>query len=225
MGRARETGHDQISESSGVLMNGAPSVGDPARGRAETGLHFSAKCPYRSDPAPTRQAPGRGRALDGDRPMNRSPGEDAIKAAADPAILESLVLANRILHGLGVLDGYGHVSARDPRHPDYFFLASALAPALVTAADIMVYDLDAQPVEARDRSMYAERFIHGEIYRARPDVHAVVHSHSPTVIPFGVSRTALRPIYHMASFIPQAVPEFEIRASALRPDLRMRTKE
>jgi ribulose-5-phosphate 4-epimerase/fuculose-1-phosphate aldolase len=157
--------------------------------------------------------------------MNRSLGEDAIKAAADPAILASLVLANRILHGLGVLDGYGHVSARDPRHPDHFFLARSLAPALVTAADIMAYDLDAHPVEARDRAMYAERFIHGEIYRARPDVHAVVHSHSPTVIPFGVSRTALRPIYHMASFIPQSVPVFEIRDGAGMTDLLIRTNE
>ena len=124
-----------------------------------------------------------------------------------------------------MLDGYGHVSARDPRHPDYFFLASALAPALVTAADIMAYDLDAHPIEARERSMYAERFIHGEIYRARPDVHAVVHSHSPTVIPFGVSRTALRPIYHMASFIPQSVPVFEIRDAAGMTDLLIRTNE
>jgi HCOMODA/2-hydroxy-3-carboxy-muconic semialdehyde decarboxylase len=96
---------------------------------------------------------------------------------------------------------------------------------LVTAADIMAYDLDAHPVEARDRQMYAERFIHGEIYRARPDVHAVVHSHSPTVIPFGVSRTALRPIYHMVSFIPQSVPVFEIRDSAGMTDLLIRTNE
>jgi HCOMODA/2-hydroxy-3-carboxy-muconic semialdehyde decarboxylase len=157
--------------------------------------------------------------------MNQSLSEDAIKAAADPAILASLVLANRILHGLGVLDGYGHVSARDPRQPDHFFLARSLAPVLVTAADIMAYDLDAHPVEARDRLMYAERFIHGQIYRARPDVHAVVHSHSPTVIPFGVSRTALRPIYHMASFIPQSVPVFEIRDSAGMTDMLIRTNE
>jgi HCOMODA/2-hydroxy-3-carboxy-muconic semialdehyde decarboxylase len=151
--------------------------------------------------------------------------EAEIKAAVDPQILADLVLANRILYSLGVLDSHGHVSARDPKHPDHFFLARSLAPALVTADDIMVYDLDAAPVEQRGRQMYSERFIHGEIYRIRPDVHSVVHSHTPTVIPFSISRTALRPVYHMASFIPQSVPVFEIRETAAVGDLLIKTSE
>src|SRR5215467_5396391 len=96
------------------------------------------------------------------------PTEADLKAATDPKLLEELVLANRILFALGVLDGYGHVSVRDPKRPDYFFLARSLAPALVTADDIMVFDRDAEPVEERGRAMYSERYIHGEIYRVRP---------------------------------------------------------
>ena len=151
--------------------------------------------------------------------------EANIKSSVDGRLLDELVLANRILDRLGVIDGYGHVSVRDPKQPEHFFLARALAPALVTADDIMAYDLNAAPVEQRDRLMYAERFIHGEIFRARPDVHAVVHSHSPSVIPFSVSRTTLKPVYHMASFIPQAVPVFEIREAAGMTDLLIRNND
>jgi HCOMODA/2-hydroxy-3-carboxy-muconic semialdehyde decarboxylase len=150
--------------------------------------------------------------------------ERELKAAVDPQILRDLVLANRILYALGVLDGYGHVSARDPRDPEHFFLARALAPALVTEADIMAYDLESSPLEERGCELYSERFIHGEVFRARGDVHAVVHSHSPTVIPFSISKTPLAPVYHMASFIPPAVPVFEIRAVAGMTDLLIRTK-
>jgi ribulose-5-phosphate 4-epimerase/fuculose-1-phosphate aldolase len=151
--------------------------------------------------------------------------EAEIKASVDRAILSDLVLANRILFALGVLDAYGHVSVRDPKHPDHFFLARSLAPALVTADDVMAYDIDAAPVEQRGRAMYSERFIHGEVYRARSDVNAVVHSHSPTVIPFSISKTALRPVYHMASFIPEATPVYDIRATAERGDLLIKTNE
>src|SRR5262245_11792007 len=146
-----------------------------------------------------------------------------LKAAAEPQILADLVLANRILYALGVVDAYGHVSARDPKRPDHYFLSRALAPALVRAYDLMAYDLDSRPVEDRGCELYSERFIHGEVYRARGDVHAVVHSHSPTVIPFGISKTALAPVYHMASFIPPAVPVFEIREAAGMTDLLIRT--
>jgi HCOMODA/2-hydroxy-3-carboxy-muconic semialdehyde decarboxylase len=152
------------------------------------------------------------------------PTEADLKAAADPQILADLVLANRILYALGVVDAYGHVSARDPSRPDHYFLARALAPALVKADDIMAYDLDSRPVEDRGCELYSERFIHGEVYRARGDVHAVVHSHSPTVIPFSISKTPLAPVYHMASFIPPAVPVFEIREVAGMTDLLVRTK-
>src|SRR5512142_1380903 len=93
---------------------------------------------------------------------------------ADPALIEDLVAANRILAAERVLDGWGHVSVRHPRDPDRFLLSRALAPELVSAEDIMEFDLDSRPVDARGRNLYTERFIHGELYRARPDVQAVV---------------------------------------------------
>ena len=151
--------------------------------------------------------------------------EAEIKATVDPQILTDVVLANRILYSLGVLDSHGHVSARDPKHPDHFFLSRSLAPALVTADDIMAYDVDANPVQQRGRSMYSERFIHSEIYRVRPDVRSVVHSHSPSVIPFSISKTALKPVFHMASFMPQTVPVFEVRETAGMTDLLIKTRE
>jgi HCOMODA/2-hydroxy-3-carboxy-muconic semialdehyde decarboxylase len=151
--------------------------------------------------------------------------EAEIKGAVDPTILTDLVLANRILYRLGVLDSHGHVSVRDPKRPDHFFLARSLAPALVTADDIMAFDLDSSPIEQRGRAMYSERFIHGEIYHVRSDVNAVVHSHTPTVIPFSISKTALRPVCHMASFMPQEVPVFEIRQTAGMTDHLVKTSE
>jgi HCOMODA/2-hydroxy-3-carboxy-muconic semialdehyde decarboxylase len=128
--------------------------------------------------------------------------------------LEDVVAANRVLVAHGVLDGYGHVSARHPRDPQRYLLAWARAPELVTAADVLELDLDSRPVTATDRPLYTERFIHGEIYRTRPDVLAVVHHHSPSVIPFGVAGVPLRPLYHMSAFIGQGVPVFEIREAA-----------
>ena len=101
------------------------------------------------------------------------------------AVIEDLVVANRVLAAQGILPGYGHVSARNPDDPNHYFLARSLAPELVTAADIVEFDLDSKPVYGNAGSFYLERFIHGEIYRARPDVQAVVHDHSPGVIAFG----------------------------------------
>src|SRR4030095_6641627 len=115
-----------------------------------------------------------------------------------PALVEDLVAANRILVHQGVVDGYGHVSVRHDRDPQRYLMSRSIAPELVTANDIMEYDLDSSAVDARGRTSYLERFIHGEIYRARPDVKAVVHNHSPSVIPFGVSTAPLRPLYHMS---------------------------
>jgi HCOMODA/2-hydroxy-3-carboxy-muconic semialdehyde decarboxylase len=127
---------------------------------------------------------------------------------------EDLVAANRILADQGVLDGYGHVSARHDRDPGRFLMSRSLAPELVTAADIMEYDLDSEPIDPRGRTSYLERFIHGEIYRVRPDVRAVVHSHSPSVIPFGVTGVPLRPLYHMSAFLADGAPVWDIRAAA-----------
>ncbi len=134
--------------------------------------------------------------------------------AADPALIEDLVAANRILYQEGVVDGFGHVSARHDRDPGRFLLARSMAPGLVTAADILSFDRDGHPVEAGGPQPYLERFIHSEIYKARPEVKAIVHSHSPSVIPFGATSVALRPIYHMSGFLAGGVPVFEIREAA-----------
>ncbi|HEY7647979.1 MAG TPA: class II aldolase/adducin family protein [Methylomirabilota bacterium] len=141
----------------------------------------------------------------------------------DPRLVEDLVAANRILVDQGVLDGYGHVSVRHDRDPNRYLMARSLAPELVTAADVMEYDLDSVAVDPRGRGLYLERFIHGEIYKVRPDVKAVVHHHSPSVIPFGVTPRTLKPIYHMAAFLGEGAPVFEIRRFGGVTDMLVRT--
>jgi len=126
------------------------------------------------------------------------------------SLIDDLVTANHILASEGILDGYGHISVRNPANPSHYFLSRSLAPGLVTAADIIEYDLDSNPV-GDNRLSYRERFIHGEIYKARPDVMAIVHDHSPAVIPFSVSSVPLRAVSHLAAFIGVGVPVFEIR--------------
>jgi HCOMODA/2-hydroxy-3-carboxy-muconic semialdehyde decarboxylase len=138
---------------------------------------------------------------------------------ASAAIIEDLVAANHVLVQENVLDGFGHVSVRHDKNPNRFLISRSLAPELVTADDLIELDLDSNPVNARGRSLYQERFIHGEIYKARPDVNAIVHSHTPSVIPFGVSTTPLRPVYHMAGFIGSRVPVFDIRKSSGMTDM------
>lgn len=138
------------------------------------------------------------------------------------AISDDLVAANRILARQGVLDGFGHVSARDPRRADRFLLSRSLAPELVTREDLMCFDLDANPVGDDARRPYLERHIHGAIYRARPDVHAIVHSHAPSVIPFAASSVPLRPVYHMGSFLGAGAPVFEIRKRFGATDMLVR---
>ena len=127
--------------------------------------------------------------------------------------LADLVAANRILARYGIVDGYGHVSLRSPHKPDHYLLSRAIAPEAVTADDIVEFDLDSQPTR-QTPDLYRERFIHGEIYRARPEVRAVVHNHAPSLIPFGVAAMPLRPVYHMAAFVGQGIPIFEIRDTA-----------
>ena len=140
---------------------------------------------------------------------------DGTFEAPSHVLIEELAVANRILFRQGVLDAFGHVSARHDKRPDHFFLARNMAPGLVTAEDILEFDLAGNPIDAQGRAVYLERFIHGEIYRARPEVMAVVHSHSPAVIPFGlVRRQPLRSVCHMASFIGICTPVFEIRSAA-----------
>lgn len=132
--------------------------------------------------------------------------------AADPALIADLVIANHILVREGVLDAFGHVSVRHDKRPDRFLLARNMAPALVQAQDIVEFGEDGEPVNAHGRSVYLERYIHSEIYRARPDVMSVVHSHSMSVIPFGIVPSApFRAVTHMGSFIGVCAPVFEIR--------------
>jgi ribulose-5-phosphate 4-epimerase/fuculose-1-phosphate aldolase len=132
---------------------------------------------------------------------------------------DDLVAANRVLAMEDILDAMGHVSARHPSRADRFLLARSLAPELVTAADIMEYDLESNAVDARGRASYRERFIHSEIYKARSDVSAIVHCHTPSLIPFADSDVPLRAMYHMAAFVAAGVPVFDIRKAAGMTDL------
>jgi HCOMODA/2-hydroxy-3-carboxy-muconic semialdehyde decarboxylase len=152
---------------------------------------------------------------------------DRALAEVTPALIEDLVDANRILYHLGVVDGFGHVSARHPGDPSRFIISRSMAPALVTPTDLMAIRLDGRPVSDNAPAPYLERFIHGEIYGARPDVVAIVHSHSAAVIPFGVVPGAtLKPISHMGGFIGEGAPVFEIRNTAGNSsDMLVRTPE
>ena len=143
---------------------------------------------------------------------------------ADADLVDKLVVANRILARHGIVDGFGHVSVRMPTPEDGFLLSRSLAPATVTAGDILRFDLDGNVQDGDSRPPYLERFIHGEIFRARPDVQAVVHNHSPSVIPFGATRKPLRPIYHMSSFIGSASAFFEIREAGGNTDMLVRDR-
>jgi HCOMODA/2-hydroxy-3-carboxy-muconic semialdehyde decarboxylase len=141
-----------------------------------------------------------------------SPTATAQRPSAEVAtVIEDLVAANRILAAQGILPGYGHVSVRHPEDSARYFMSRSLAPELVTAEDIVEFDLDSVAVDSKGYSFYLERFIHGEIYRARPDVQAVIHNHSPTVISFGIGSTSLRPVYHQAAFFLDGVPIWDYR--------------
>src|SRR5437016_4774739 len=133
------------------------------------------------------------------------------RATPHPDLIDDLVAANRILSDRGVVDGFGHVSVRHSTDPELFLLARSMAPGLVTADDILEFDLDGNALELRGRTLYVERFIHSGIYKAHRDIRAVVHGHSPSIIPFGATDVPLRPIYHMSSFLGAGVPIFEIR--------------
>ncbi|MBL8311929.1 MAG: class II aldolase/adducin family protein [Burkholderiales bacterium] len=135
-------------------------------------------------------------------------------SSACAALIDDLVSANHILFVEGVVDGFGHVSVRHDRRDDHFLLACGVAPATVTAEDIVEVDYDGVVHDDAGRRSYLERYIHSEIYKARPDVMAVVHSHSPAIIPFGVTRATLRPVCHMSGFLGLSTPVFEIRDTA-----------
>jgi len=130
---------------------------------------------------------------------------DLERALADVAI------ANRILAHEGIVDAYGHVSVRHPRDPKRYLLARSLSPEMVQQADIMEFDLDGTPAGGDSRQPYLERFIHGAVYEARPEVLAVVHAHAEDVLPFGITSTPLRPVIHSGSFMGAEVPVWDIR--------------
>ena len=142
-------------------------------------------------------------------------------------LMDEFVVANRILADQGVIaDGFGHLSVRSPVDPGRFFMSRARAAGLVTPEDVMEFDLAGRPLDERGRRMFSERFIHAEIYKARPEVNAVVHSHAPALLPFGVTGTPLRPVSHMAGFMVRAAPVFEIReAGGDATDMLVRTSE
>jgi len=157
------------------------------------------------------------------RAQTAKPASKSAPSASDQ--IGEVVLANHILSMTGVLDAYGHVSVRDQRNPNHFLLARSKPPGVITRADIVEYDLDSKAVDGNDAGGYAERFIHGEIYRARPDVMAVVHSHPVDVIAFGVTGVPLRPLLHMAGFIGDPPPIFEIRNAGGMTDMLIRNPD
>ena len=149
--------------------------------------------------------------------MSELAGLPAHLADADVgvALVDELVLANHILYRQGVVDGFGHVSQRHPIRPDQFLMSCSLAPARVTRADITLLGKQGEPVGDQPGIPYLERFIHSSIYSLRSDVNAIVHSHSPNIVPFSaVSSVGLRPIFHMCGFLGAGAPVFEIRETA-----------
>ena len=140
--------------------------------------------------------------------VSRAPASGGMVA---PELIADLAAASRILAAQGVVDGFGHVSIRHPSAPNRYLMARSIAPALVTPGDIIEYDLVSNPCNAGGRGSFLERFIHGEIYKARPDVMSIVHSHSPSVIPFGLVGVPMQAMFHNAAFIAAGVPVFDIR--------------
>ena len=140
-------------------------------------------------------------------------------------LLADLAAASRILAARGVVDGFGHVSLRHPQDPERYLMARSVAPALVEPDDIIEYDLDSNPYNDRGRSSFLERFIHGEIYKARPDIMSVVHSHSPSVIPFGLVDVEMGAMFHNAAFLAAGVPVFEISEEFGATDMLVSDKQ
>jgi len=127
------------------------------------------------------------------------------------AAISELVIANRIVAHLKLVDSFGHVTVRNPENPQRFFMSRSRAPSLVTREDILEFNLDGSPVDARGLRPYLERFIHAALYRARPDVLAVCHNHAHELLPLAVTKMAMRPALHTAAGIGLEVPVWDIR--------------
>ena len=152
--------------------------------------------------------------------MSDNPGGSVIAST-----MADLAAASRILATQGVVDAFGHVSLRHPEVPGRYLMARSVAPALVTPDDIMEYDVDSNPINANGRSSFLERFIHGEIYKARSDIQSIVHSHSPSVIPFGLVRVPVEAMFHNAAFLAAGVPVFDIREKFGATDMLVGNRE
>jgi len=157
---------------------------------------------------------------------NKAAKKAAKKLTPPKDLLADLVLANKILYGLEVVDAFGHISVRHPNDPNYYLMARHLPPGMVTAKDIVLFDMDSTPLTHSDKPQYSERFIHSEIYKLRPDVNSVVHCHAYSLLPFGAAKGArLRPMFHMCGFLGCGVPIFEIRKAGGNTDMLIRTAE
>src|SRR5229473_99659 len=133
------------------------------------------------------------------RPARPRPAPRIAPMAPLDLLMEEIVTANRILAHEGVVDGFGHVSARHPQRPERYVMSRARAPQCIEVEDLMEFALDGTPVDAQGRKPYLERFIHGAIYEARPEIMSVVHNHSPSTIPFGITPNKLRPLMHLVA--------------------------
>ena len=137
--------------------------------------------------------------------QNTAPGDP------DEAAIEDVIMASHILTNEGILDSFGHISARSKKNPDRFFIPRAMPPALVSRADIVEVGLDCKPVAANAPRLNGERYIHCQVYRARSDVQSVIHTHDLAVIPFGLTGISLKPVVAQAGFLPPETPLFEVR--------------
>ncbi len=157
------------------------------------------------------RAQGVSPAVPGSAPAAPVPAAPASQLRGSPALIDDLVTGNHILYDQNVVDGFGHLSARSDQDPDIFLMSRSMAPGLVKASDIMEFDFEGKALDPRGRAVFLERFIHSAIYQTRPDVKSIVHSHSPAVIPFSVTKVPLRAVLHMGAFLGSGVPVFEIR--------------
>lgn len=155
----------------------------------------------------------------------KKPARKAAQSKAVESALTDLVIANRILANEHVIDAFGHISIRHPERADRYFLARSRSPELVERGDILEFDLDSNPINPDGRTMYSERPIHGCIYKARPDVKSVCHNHAHSLVPFGVTGGAIKPIWHVAGSIGAAVPIWDIREDFGETDLLVTSNE